>query len=448
MRVRSVLDRLLLVLFIISLMFLATIVGAFYAWQKWWPFEPTVREAFTGLVVAYREYNKPSLPYEGDTWHEIPEGPTGVLRSDPSQMSPGYTLMTYAQQAVLVDADGNIVHRWSLPYAKIHGGSYPVGPPPDDSYIYWRPAQVFPNGDIIVLVSAKKTPSGLCLMKLDSQSRLIWVLDMPVHHDFTVAEDGTIYVLDQQIRRDPPCRLRYLETPFLDEAIVTVSPEGEILDRLSLWDAFCNSDTYQKMLNSLVMREFQDFSGDYLHSNNVNIVSPEFAAQNPFLKPGQIIVSCREIDLLAAVDLETRQVTWGLRGSWRRQHDPDLLPNGNIMLFDNQGDFARQGSRVIEIDPASEEIVWRFPSDDQETLYSINRSEQQPLNNGNVLIREHTKFRVLEVNRDGEVVWEFFSPFVSEDGRRQAAILYIRRYAPEELDFEFNDGQITMESTP
>ena len=28
---------------------------------------------------------------------------------------------------------------------------------------------------------------------------------------------------------------------------------------------------------------------------------------------------------------------WAMAGPFRRQHDPDLLPNGHIMVFDNLG---------------------------------------------------------------------------------------------------------------
>src|SRR5690242_18774780 len=43
------------------------------------------------------------------------------------------------------------------------------------------------------------------------------------------------------------------------------------------------------------------------------------------------------------------------------QHAPSLLPNGNILIFDNgthRGPLAY--SRVIEIDPATCEIVWSY----------------------------------------------------------------------------------------
>jgi len=59
------------------------------------------------------------------------------------------------------------------------------------------------------------------------------------------------------------------------------------------------------------------------------------AEQFPFLEKGQVLISMREIDTIAVVDLDKEQVVWATHGSWHRQHDPDFLPNGNLLIFDN-----------------------------------------------------------------------------------------------------------------
>ena len=59
-----------------------------------------------------------------------------------------------------------------------------------------------------------------------------------------------------------------------------------------------------------------------------------------------------------------------MRGPWLAQHDPDILANGNILLFDNLGNFleadgsdAEAGggrSRVLEFDPSTMAIAWQY----------------------------------------------------------------------------------------
>ena len=48
------------------------------------------------------------------------------------------------------------------------------------------------------------------------------------------------------------------------------------------------------------------------------------------------------------IDRQTLKAKWVLSGPFYQQHDPDFLPNGNIMLFDNRGgDPACGGSRIL-----------------------------------------------------------------------------------------------------
>ena len=97
----------------------------------------------------------------------------------------------------------------------------------------------------------------------------------------------------------------------------------------------------------------------------------------------------REIGAIGILDLAGQRFRWAMRGSWVGQHDPDLLPNGDILLFDNAGNYASGGfSRVIEFDPTTEGIAWSYAGDADRPLYSIVRSSQERLVNGNTLITE------------------------------------------------------------
>src|SRR3546814_14819535 len=96
------------------------------------------------------------------------------------------------------------------------------------------------------------------------------------------------------------------------------------------------------------------------------------------VKAGDLLLSFREISTVAVFDPETEGIVWALPGSWLRQHDPDLLPNGDILLFDNEGNYAGSAdgtgvSRVIEVDPATQQIVWSYVGTEDQPLGSIYR---------------------------------------------------------------------------
>jgi len=73
---------------------------------------------------------------------------------------------------------------------------------------------------------------------------------------------------------------------------------------------------------------------------------------------GNVLISSPVLDTLAVVDLTREKVMWAHRGAFKRQHDPKVLQNGNLLLFDNQS--SASGSSVIEFDPKTGEGKWEY----------------------------------------------------------------------------------------
>jgi hypothetical protein len=137
------------------------------------------------------------------------------------------------------------------------------------------------------------------------------------------------------------------------------------------------------------------------------------------------------------LDLDREELVFALHGYWLGQHDPDILPNGNLLLFDNIGNFEKpEGrSRVIEFDPKTMAIVWQYAGTAQAPLESKIRADQQRLTNGNTLITESNGGRILEVTPTGEIVWQFVNPVRSGDRRQRISIIcWAQRIDPTELD--------------
>jgi hypothetical protein len=93
---------------------------------------------------------------------------------------------------------------------------------------------------------------------------------------------------------------------------------------------------------------------------------------------------------------------------WLRQHCPSLLDNGNILLFDNQGNYG--ASRILEFSPVTQEIAWEYKGDERGDFYSEKFGTVQRLPNGNSLIAESHYGRAMEVTQKGDIVWEYYNP--------------------------------------
>jgi hypothetical protein len=112
--------------------------------------------------------------------------------------------------------------------------------------------------------------------------------------------------------------------------------------------------------------------------------------------------------LLAVVDLDQKKLIWAMQGSFKYQHDPKILANGNLLFFDNQG-LPRQ-SRVIEFDPADRSARWEYTGSASDPFFSEACGTAERLPNGNTLITESDNGRAFELTPDKTLVWEFFNP--------------------------------------
>ena len=133
---------------------------------------------------------------------------------------------------------------------------------------------------------------------------------------------------------------------------------------------------------------------------------------------GNILVSFRCINTIAIIERASGRVAWRWGpGQIAGQHHPTRLENGNILLFDNGAHrpyTTIDYSRVIEIDPKSNDIVWEYKENPVFDFNSFICSGAQRMPGGTTVICECTKGRLFEVTHEGDIVWEYLSPFYYE----------------------------------
>lgn len=135
-------------------------------------------------------------------------------------------------------------------------------------------------------------------------------------------------------------------------------------------------------------------SGGYTHLNDVDVVANGSA----------FLLSPRNFDRVVLVDRSTKAVEWVLGGQddhavLHEQHNPDLLALDPpvVLVADSEND------RVVEIDPADDSRVWRYAGG-TDPLQWPRDADRLP--NGHTMIVDSRNFRVLQINRSSEVVWE------------------------------------------
>jgi hypothetical protein len=144
---------------------------------------------------------------------------------------------------------------------------------------------------------------------------------------------------------------------------------------------------------------------------------------------GLVLMSLRTTSGVIAVDKQSGDIAFHIpHDIVAQQHTPTELDNGNILIFDNgnlRPGITSPSSRVIEVDPATNTVVWEYFDEMRPAFFSPYMGAAQRLPNGNTHITESATGRLFDVTPQGEVVWEYVIPYFAEYPEAEA-----RRYTP------------------
>ncbi|MCP4545432.1 MAG: hypothetical protein GY835_03060 [bacterium] len=347
-----------------------------------------------------------TLPYVSGTF-DPKSSTSGVTSHQPNDAFPGVNFYNSyeADRSLLISMRGRVLYEWRYPHAG------------------WIHAELLPNGDVLAVMPRRK------LIRINRRSEVQWTYDGNFHHDLWVDDSGLVYALLMIPRLIADLHPVHL---IRDDVILILTENGEARDEISLVDAFRRSP-YAFLIPSVAHREFTGGPGekylDLLHANHVEVFDGRQAHLSTLFARGNILVSLRNIDTVAILDGETREILW----VWGpvnlfQQHHPTLLPNGHILIFNN----GSKASQILELDPLRNVVTWLYEARGE--FFSKRRGSNQRLPNGNTLITESDTGYVFEVTPDGRVVWKFANPEVKADGIR-AAIWRMTRFQRSELEF-------------
>ncbi|HVY47003.1 MAG TPA: arylsulfotransferase family protein, partial [Minicystis sp.] len=373
--------------------------------------------------------------------------------------------------ALLVDMQGEIVHRWSSKEG--------LAPHPLDRWRGWFTVRMAKNGDLYAALDHN------ALIKLDWNSKLLWkATDVAAHHEVRIADDGDVYAIAGDLRMaDVGGKSRLIE----DNYVAVVSPEGQVKKRISFYDLFAKNPDLMKILDERAARTFRrlDREGldalvkkkasldklktltstgklegaslydEFLLTRDVPGIPCDLFHANALVllkdhpgglwKDGDILASFRYMSLLVAFDPTDLHVKWWWGpGEVFGQHNPSVLPNGDLLIYDNGtwrpgtgrrgGGGAGKYTRLVELDPVAKKIVWTYEATPRDSFYSPGSGTAQLLPNGDILVGEEDG-RAFEIAKDSkETVWEYYNPRFDPTGQRRSGMYRIERLAPEVVE--------------
>lgn len=409
----------------ISLVTLIIIIffwGFFSVEFRFFPY-PQLANQLRDLHIAIDSVKNHYVIYRQLIWakNDYKDAGAGVVTYEKAKSWDGLTLYSSPDELslYLINMDGSPVYKWHMDVAD----NVATG-------LFYGEPHLFDNGDILtmhtILLRGSDSKTDLIggIVKLDKDSNVLWHYPQGAHHDLELASDGTIYTLMHELRETKIEGAPHWDVPFVEDQIAILGADGQELKRISIPEIMAKSPKFKEFSDFVTADRRWDlkaslwFNRDITHANAIRLVNEEWAQhyEGTGIKVGDVLLSFREPDALVVINVEEERVVWAIRGFWRAQHDPELLPNGNILIFDNEGRRGAEGnSRIVEYNPRTTEFEWSYSGTPDDPFYSFIQGGQSVLPNGNILISDTMSGRILEVTREGETVWEFINPAQSGD---------------------------------
>jgi hypothetical protein len=424
--------KILKILFVIGLLALSFLLGAAVMYFKW----PS-----SGLLADWF--------WSAENWQRLFKNSTGPAKVSQVTFTPnvdrsgafdGYTLVSVApgDKAYLINMRGDIVHTWTASFNAIweHDNHPQLDRGLKDNVVCLFDLHMYPNGDLLVVFHcAGGNTEGCGLARIDKDSNVRWKYDRSVHHDVDVDDDGKIFLTSQEQLKESIEGLESIPKGALIDFIEVLPADGpqrgKPLKRISVIEALRDTELFPVIKKNAQPHGGDSRArGDVLHTNHVQVLRPEMAKHFaiPGWKPGQVMVSMRNLNALALIDLDTGKAVWTATGPWRAQHDPEFLDNGHLLIFDNMG--SEDSSRVWEFDPKDESTPWVYPGESGIKFHCHERGMSQRLPNGNTFVCDTVEHELFEVTPDCKRVWVCPTKMHTH---------FARRYAPDEIHFLSSD---------
>ncbi len=257
------------------------------------------------------------------------------------------------------------------------------------------------------------------LIFYDRTSAGKWNLPMHTHHIITQTSAGDILVGSSELKKLKGHTVRF-------DVLHRVNTSGKILSSFKIYD-------HRKELEPVSLKTLGKFNWDpdsgfsadfeFTHMNSYyEIQENASAAVIPAFKTGNVIVNCIGPGRIMILSPDLQKILWQLdqrtiSGS-PNYHDVQVLPNGNLLMYENV-ESGQQNSSLLEYNPVAKKIEWRYRTDPPSAFFAPATGGVQLLPDGTLLysLPKEANFAI-RIDRNGKTLETFrFPPVTDSTGK-------------------------------
>ena len=248
------------------------------------------------------------------------------------------------------------------------------------------------------------------LRSIDACSNLVFQnIEDIFHHSIEKDLDGNIWTSSHLYPQHLPSELVGRDSPrqggYRDDAVVQLSPDGNILYEKSISEIFIDNglETRLQMVGGDHM-----FQTDPIHVNDIQPVIYD----GEYWKKGDLFMSLGHQSMVILFRPSTGKILWKYETDIYHQHDVNILDEKRITIFNNNRKYLPRGNAVIG---ANEVLIYNFETQEvssymqeslaRENVKTLSQGRSDILPNGDLFVEETDHARTLYFNADGTSRW-------------------------------------------
>jgi hypothetical protein len=245
---------------------------------------------------------------------------------------------------------------------------------------------LFNNGDLLF------KDQGGPLILIDRCSEIKWVKIGSFHHSIEIDHEQNIWtgnVIDSE--------------NFINDSIIKLTRNGDIKFEKSVYEILQENN-----LDNLIVTAVDSI--DPIHLNDIQPVLED----GDYWKRGDLFISLRNLSMVMLYRPSTNKILWYQQGPWTYQHDIDIISPREISIFNDNLNLEKN-----KVKDFNETLVYNFLnkkiSSPYKKAYKINNIAtpeaglSEILKNGDIFVEETLYGRMLRMNKDGKIVWQYIN---------------------------------------